>query len=63
MATASAYGFLSHCECRLAFNNHGPYKTSGGEMLVRDLLDLAECDYPGWTGSRRRSSTTTSRCR
>ena len=38
MATASAYGFLSHCECRLSFNNHGPYKTSGGnEMLVRDL--------------------------
>lgn len=47
MATASAYGFLSHCECRLSFNNHGPYKTTGGgEMLVRDMVDLAECDYP-----------------
>jgi hypothetical protein len=47
MATASAYGFLSHCECRLSFNNHGPYRTTGGgEMLVRDLVDLAECDYP-----------------
>ena len=51
MATASAYGFLSHCECRLSFNNHGPYRTSGGrEMLVRDMLDLAECDYPWMDG-------------
>ncbi|MCW3012984.1 MAG: hypothetical protein JWO02_76 [Solirubrobacterales bacterium] len=51
MATASAYGFLSHCECRLSFNNHGPYKTRGGhEMLVRDMLDLAECDYPWMDG-------------
>jgi hypothetical protein len=50
MATASAYGFLSHCECRLSFNNHGPYKTAGGEMLVRDLVDLAECDYPWMDG-------------
>ena len=52
MATASAYGFLSHCECRLSFNNHGPYKTRGGhEMLVRDMLDLAECDYPWMDGT------------
>jgi hypothetical protein len=50
MATASAYGFLSHCECRLSFNNHGPYKTASGEMLVRDLVDLAECDYPWMDG-------------
>jgi hypothetical protein len=51
MATASAYGFLSHCECRLSFNNHGPYRTSGGhELLVRDMLDLAECDYPWMDG-------------
>jgi hypothetical protein len=50
MATASAYGFLSHCECRLSFNNHGPYKTPSGEMLVRDLVDLAECDYPWMDG-------------
>jgi len=51
MATASAYGFLSHCECRLSFNNHGPYRTrGGGEMLVRDLVDLAECDYPWMDG-------------
>ena len=27
MAAVSAYGFLSHCECRLSFDNHGPYKT------------------------------------
>ena len=39
--------FLSHCECRLSFNNHGPYRTKGGnEMLVRDCVDLGECDYP-----------------
>ncbi len=50
MATASAYGFLSHCECRLSFNNHGPYRTAAGEMLVRDLVDLAECDYPWMDG-------------
>jgi len=51
MATCSAYGFLSHCECRLSFNNHGPYRTRGGtEMLVRDMIDLAECDYPWMDG-------------
>src|SRR5689334_12926062 len=51
MAAMSAYGFLSHCECRLSFSNHGPYKTrSGHEMLVRDALDLAECDYPWMDG-------------
>jgi len=51
MATASAYGFLSHCECRLSFDNHGPYRTrGGGEMLVRELVDLGECDYPWMDG-------------
>jgi hypothetical protein len=51
MAAMSAYGFLSHCECRLSFCNHGPYKTRGGhEMLVRDAVDLAECDYPWMDG-------------
>jgi hypothetical protein len=50
MATASAYGFLSHCECRLSFNNHGPYRAAAGEMIVRDLVDLAECDYPWMDG-------------
>lgn len=51
MAAVSAYGFLSHCECRLSFCNHGPYKTTNGhEMLVRDALDLAECDYPWMDG-------------
>lgn len=51
MAAMSAYGFLSHCECRLSFCNHGPYRTSGGhEMLVRDAVDLAECDYPWMDG-------------
>jgi hypothetical protein len=51
MAAMSAYGFLSHCECRLSFCNHGPYRTRGGhEMLVRDAVDLAECDYPWMDG-------------
>ena len=51
MAAMSAYGFLSHCECRLSFCNHGPYKTKAGhEMLVRDAVDLAECDYPWMDG-------------
>lgn len=52
MAAMSAYGFLSHCECRLSFCNHGPYKTrAGAEMLVRDAVDLAECDYPWMDGA------------
>ncbi|MDX6623093.1 MAG: hypothetical protein QOE75_1025, partial [Solirubrobacterales bacterium] len=51
MAAVSAYGFLSHCECRLSFCNNGPYKTKdGNEMLVRDALDLSECDYPWMDG-------------
>jgi hypothetical protein len=51
MAAVSAYGFLSHCECRLSFCNHGPYRTrDGNEMLVRDALDLSECDYPWMDG-------------
>jgi hypothetical protein len=51
MAAMSTYGFLSHCECRLSFCNHGPYRTKGGdEMLVRDAVDLAECDYPWMDG-------------
>jgi hypothetical protein len=52
MAAMSAYGFLSHCECRLSFCNHGPYRTRAGhEMLVRDAVDLAECDYPWMDGA------------
>jgi hypothetical protein len=52
MAAMSAYGFLSHCECRLSFCNHGPYRTTAGhEMLVRDALDLAECDLPWMNGA------------
>jgi hypothetical protein len=51
MAAMSTYGFLSHCECRLSFCNHGPYRTSSGnQMLVRDAVDLAECDYPWMDG-------------
>lgn len=51
MAAISAYGFLSHCECRLSFCNHGPYRTKdGNQMLVRDAVDLSECDYPWMDG-------------
>ncbi len=52
MAAVSAYGFLSHCECRLSFCNNGPYRTKdGNQMLVRDALDLSECDYPWMDGA------------
>src|SRR6201995_1723502 len=52
MAAASAYGFLSHCECRLSFCNKGPYRTKdGNQMLVRDALDLSECDFPWMDGA------------
>ncbi|MBO0813389.1 MAG: hypothetical protein J2P23_15290, partial [Microlunatus sp.] len=51
MPAVSTYGFLSHCECRLSFFNHGPYPTNAGhQMLVRDMLDLAECDLPWMDG-------------
>ncbi len=51
MAAVSAYGFLSHCECRLSFSNNGPYRTKdGNQMLVRDAVDLSECDYPWMDG-------------
>jgi len=52
MAAVSAYGFLSHCECRLSFCNNGPYRTKdGNQMLVRDALDLSECDFPWMDGA------------
>jgi hypothetical protein len=52
MAAVSAYGFLSHCECRLSFCNNGPYRTKdGNEMLVRDMVDLSECDFPWMDGA------------
>ena len=55
MAAMSAYGFLSHCECRLSFCNHGP---------VQDAAAATRCSCAtpstspsattrGWTGSRR----------
>jgi hypothetical protein len=51
MAAVSAYGFLSHCECRLSFCNNGPYRTKdGNQMLVRDMVDLSECDFPWMDG-------------
>jgi hypothetical protein len=51
MPAVSTYGFLSHCECRLSFFNHGPYKTEGGhQMLVRDAVNLAENDLPWLDG-------------
>jgi len=54
MAAISAYGFLSHCECRLSFCNNGPYTTKdGNQMLVRDAVDLAEGDFPWMDGAAR----------
>lgn len=51
LATASQYSFLKNCECRLGIHNSGPYRTHGdGEMLVREFIDLAECDLPWLDG-------------
>lgn len=51
LATVNQYAFLSHCECRLGVQNHGPYKCgSGREMLVRGFVDLAESDLPWLDG-------------
>jgi hypothetical protein len=51
MATVSQYSFLSHCECRMGICNEGPYKLGdNGEMLVRDFVDLANCDFPWLDG-------------
>lgn len=51
LAQLSQYAFLAACECRLCIHNSGPYKIGGtGEMLVRDFLNLAECDYPWLDG-------------
>lgn len=51
MATVNQYAFLSHCECRLGVQNHGPYKCgSDREMLVRGFVDLAESDLPWLDG-------------
>lgn len=51
LATANQYSFLSHCECRLAIHNHGPYKCGPNhELLVRGFVDLAEGDLPWLDG-------------
>ena len=52
MATVSAYGFLSHCECRLSFNNHGPVQdaAAAARCSCATLIDLGECDYPWMDG-------------
>ena len=51
LATINQYSFLSHCECRLGVQNHGPYKCGPNqEMLVRGFVDLAEGDYPWLDG-------------
>ena len=51
MATISQFSFLSHCECRMGICNEGPYKFGNDrEMLVRDFVDLAQCDFPWLDG-------------
>ncbi len=51
MATVSQFQFLSHCECRIGICNQGPYKFGEkSELIVRDFMDLAECDYPWLDG-------------
>lgn len=47
MSTATQYAFLSHCECRIGLENHGPYRLgTDDQMLVREWHDLAEGDFP-----------------
>jgi hypothetical protein len=47
MSTATQYAFLTHCECRIGLNNHGPYRLGDSDqMLVRQWFDLAEGDFP-----------------
>ena len=50
-SSASAYAFLKNAECRLGLHNSGPYQVAdNAEMLVRDFIDLAECDLPWLDG-------------
>lgn len=50
-SAASSYAFLKNAECRLGLHNSGPYRIAAStEMLVRDFIDLAECDLPWLDG-------------
>ena len=47
LASVSQYGFLVSCESRISLTNSGPYRLAeGGEMIVRDFMDLSECSFP-----------------
>lgn len=55
VASASQYAFLIACESRISLHNHGPYNLGERdgkkrELLVRDFMDLAECDLPWLDG-------------
>ncbi|MDN5937817.1 MAG: hypothetical protein L0H83_04075 [Salinisphaera sp.] len=51
VASASQYAFLIACESRISLHNTGPYKLSDNQqMLVRDFMDLAQCDLPWLDG-------------
>lgn len=51
VASASQYAFLIACESRISLHNHGPYKLGDNrELLVRDFMDMAECDLPWLDG-------------
>ena len=50
-ASAAQYAFLVACESRISMHQHGPYHLGENrEMLVRDFVDLAECDLPWLDG-------------
>ena len=50
LAMLSQYAFLKNSECRLGIHNSGPYRVAGGEMLLREFVDLAESDLPWLDG-------------
>ena len=51
LASTQQYAFLIACESRISLHNHGPYKLDDNrEMIVRDFMDLAECDLPWLDG-------------
>lgn len=46
LAAATQYSFLVNCESRSGLHSAGPYRLAGDCLMhVRDLINLAECDF------------------